>query len=200
LLRTRPPSPSYPVPSVPPNCRFEVDDAEDNWIFTHKFDYVHGRYLIGGLGDFPKVFRSSLANLNPGGWAEFQEYYAELQCIDDSLKGTALERWNLLFLEAVEKAGKNGRSAAKFRKQMTDAGFEDVVERKFALPGNPWAKGPHQKMLGLMQQTNILDGIHGMSINLFTKVLGWTVQEVEVFLVDVRKDLKDTRIHFYYVV
>ena len=29
---------------------------------------------------------------------------------------------------------------------------------------------------------------------------GWTVQEVEVFLVDVRKDLKDTRIYFYYIV
>jgi len=194
------PTRSLPNSSVPPNCRFEVDDAEDEWIFTHKFDYIHGRYLIGGLGDFPKVFRSCFANLNPGGWAEFQEYYAEFQCIDDSLRGTALEKWNQLFLEGVEKAGKNGRSAARFRKQMAEAGFVDVVERKFALPGNPWAKGQTQKMLGLMQMTNILDGIQGMTVGLFTKVLGWTTQEVEVFLVNVRKDLKDTNIHFYYVV
>jgi hypothetical protein len=156
--------------------------------------------MVGAFGDFPKIFRYSYENLNPGGWAEFQEYYAELQCSDGSLAGTALERWNKLFLEAVEKAGRNGRSAARFKNQMIDAGFQDVVEKKFALPGNPWAKGERQKILGVMQMTNILDGIHGMTINLFTKVLGWSAEEVEVFLVDVRKDLKNTHIHFYYVV
>ncbi len=192
-------SPTQPE-FVPVGCRFEVDDAEDEWVFSYKFDYIHSRFMIGAFGDFPKIFARCFENLNPGGWAEFQDYYAEFQCIDDSLAGTALERWNQLFLEAVERMGRNGRNAARFRQQMVRAGFVDVVERKFALPGNPWAKGDHEKMLGLMQMTNITDGIHGMSINLFTKVLGWSVEEVEVFLVNVRKDLKDTRIHFYYIV
>jgi hypothetical protein len=156
--------------------------------------------MIGAFGDFPKIFRSCYESLKPGGWVEFQDYYAEFQCIDSSLSGTALEKWNRLFLEGVERMGKSGRSAAKFRSQMVDAGFVDVVERKFALPGNPWAKGDREKMLGLMQMTNIMDGLHGLSINLFTKVLGWSVQEVEVFLVDVRKDLKNRNIHFYYIV
>jgi hypothetical protein len=76
----------------------------------------------------------------------------------------------------------------------------DVVERKFALPGNPWAKEEKEKMLGLMQMTNILDGMHGMTLAMFTKILGWGVEEVEVFLVNVRKDLQNKDIHFYYIV
>lgn len=36
-------SPIQPV-YVPPNCSFEVDDAEDPWLFSHKFDYV--RHLL----------------------------------------------------------------------------------------------------------------------------------------------------------
>ncbi|KAK3321827.1 S-adenosyl-L-methionine-dependent methyltransferase [Apodospora peruviana] len=185
---------------IPKNCRFEVDDAEDEWVFSHPFDYIHSRFMIGAFGDFPKIFRSSIKNLVPGGWAEFQDYYVKMQCVDDSLSGTALERWNNLLLEGVRKLGKNGLAPAKFKQQMIDAGFVDVVERKFALPGNPWAKGQEEKILGTMQMTNIMDGLHGMSMSLFTKVLGWTVDEVDTFLVDVTRDLKDRRIHFYYIV
>lgn len=32
--------------SVPPNLRFEIDDAEDEWIFSERFDYIHGRALL----------------------------------------------------------------------------------------------------------------------------------------------------------
>lgn len=185
---------------VPPNCHFEVDDSEDVWVFNDKFDYIHSRYMVAAFSDWPKIFRSCYENLNPGGWAEFQEYYVEFQCIDDSLAGTSIERWNKLILEAVEKTGRNGRAAAKFRRQLADAGFVDVVERKFALPGNAWAKGENEKMLGLMQMTNMLDGLHGMSMQLFTRILGWSAEAVEVFLVEVRKDFRNRDIHFYFVV
>ncbi len=34
---------------VPPNCRFEVDDAEDEWIFNQSFDYIHLRLVFHGF-------------------------------------------------------------------------------------------------------------------------------------------------------
>ncbi|KAK3680434.1 S-adenosyl-L-methionine-dependent methyltransferase [Podospora appendiculata] len=184
---------------VPPNCHFEIDDVEDEWVFSTPFDFIHSRYMIGAIRDFSKTFASCYANLVPGGWIEFQDYYAEFQCVDDSMRGTALERWNNLLVDGMAKMGKNGRAVAKFKRQMVEAGFVDVVETKFALPGNPWAKGREEKVLGTMQMTNILDGLHGMTVQLFVKMHGWSVEEVEVFLVDVRKDLKDRNIHFYYI-
>jgi hypothetical protein len=155
--------------------------------------------MIAALADFNKTFRYCYDNLNPGGWVEFQEYYVPFQCIDDSFAGTALQKWNNHFIEAMDKLGRDGRSAARFKRGLIDSGFVDVVERKFALPSNPWAKGEREKMLGVMQMTNILDGIHGMTISLFTRVLGWSAEQVEVFLVDVRKDLRDPNIHVYYI-
>jgi len=169
------------------------------WVFSQKFDYIHSRYMIAAIDDFGKLIRSSYENLNPGGWAELQEYHVELRCVDDSLTGTALERWNKLILEGFEKMGRNGCAATQFKSQMIKTGFVDVTECKFALPGSPWAKGEREKMLGWMQMVNLLEGLHGVSISIFTKLLGWTIQEVEVFLANVRKDIRNTGIHFYYI-
>ncbi len=44
---------------------------------------------------------------------------------------------------------------------------------------------------------NMCGGVEGLSMGLFTRVLGWSKAEVDVFLVDVRKDMKDTKIHSY---
>ena len=81
---------------------------------------------------------------------------------------------------------------------LESAGFVDVVERKFALPGNPWPKGDNKKMLGLMQMINISDGLHGFSIHALTK-MGMKVEEIEELIVDVRNDLSNRNIHFYYI-
>lgn len=185
---------------VPPNCRFEVDDAEDEWVFHHPFDFVHARYMSGSFSDFPAIFATCYENLRPGGWVEFQDYFVKLRAVDESLRGTALEHWNDLVIEGVRRMGKNANACFRYKAQLHEAGFVDVREEKFALPGNPWARGEDQKILGTMQMENILDGLHGFSIGLFTKMMGMSAQEVELLLVDVRKDLRNTKIHFYYPV
>ena len=45
---------------------------------------------------------------------------------------------------------------------------------------------------------NIADSLSGLSMALFTRGLGWTAQEVEVFLVEVRRDMKNRRIHAWW--
>jgi ubiquinone/menaquinone biosynthesis C-methylase UbiE len=53
---------------VPPNCHFVVDDAEDPWLFSHEFDYIHGRMLVTCFQSHLEVFRSAFDNLRPGGY------------------------------------------------------------------------------------------------------------------------------------
>ena len=184
---------------VPSNCHFTVGDVEEAWTYPNKFDYIHSRFMVAAFGDFAKIFRHCYENLQPGGWVEFQEYYVPFQCDDDTFEGTAIQKWNKLFLEAVAKMGRHGTVAAHFKRQIAEAGFVDVVERKFALPSNPWPKGEREKMLGFMQMTNISDGLQGMTMSLFTKVLGWSVEQIEALVADVRNDLRNTKIHVYYV-
>ena len=39
---------------VPPNVKFIIDDAEEQWVFSHKFDYVHVRVMMISLYDWPR--------------------------------------------------------------------------------------------------------------------------------------------------
>jgi hypothetical protein len=84
---------------VPPNCKFLVDDFEDQWLFSNEgpFDFIHGRILCGSIRDWGKLFKQAYKHLKPGvcarllaryilkhllthsapnyqGWVEIQEY------------------------------------------------------------------------------------------------------------------------------
>lgn len=45
---------------------------------------------------------------------------------------------------------------------------------------------------------NFRTGVSGLSMAVFTRGLGWTTQELEVFLISVRESMKDTKVHGYY--
>jgi ubiquinone/menaquinone biosynthesis C-methylase UbiE len=44
---------------VPPNMKFIIDDAEEQWVFSHKFDYVHTRAMITAVYDWPRFLGQS---------------------------------------------------------------------------------------------------------------------------------------------
>jgi hypothetical protein len=52
-----------------------------------------------------------------------------------------------------------------------------------------------QKKIGAWNYMQIMEGLEAFSLRLFTKVLGWTMEEVQVLLALVRKDLKNPKIH-----
>jgi hypothetical protein len=43
-----------------------------------------------------------------------------------------------------------------------------------------------------------MTALGGFNMALFTRVLGWSKEEVETFLIDVRKEMKDPKIHAYW--
>lgn len=51
--------------------------------------------------------------------------------------------------------------------------------------------------IGTWNHENIADNLHTISVAVFTRGLGWTVEELGILLVDVRKETKDTKIHVY---
>lgn len=45
---------------VPPNVKFEVDDAEEPWIHpVDHYDLVHVRSLYGAIADWPAFYRNA---------------------------------------------------------------------------------------------------------------------------------------------
>lgn len=190
---------SHPRNSVPANCHFEVDDAEDEWVYSRPFDYIHLRLMFHTFKSHRQVIESGFEHLAPGGWMEWQDYYCQLQCVDNTLAGTALERWVRLYIEGGGRLGRDMLAPRRYKSIMEETGFVNVTEDRLAIPGNAWPRGREQKMLGLWQMTNFLDGIHAVSMTIFTKGLGMTPEEVELLLVDVRKDIKNNGVHFYFL-
>jgi len=116
---------------VPMNCRFHVDDYDDEWTYheSEKFDYIHGRALCGTSKDWPRLYQRIKDNLKPGGWAEIQEYDAWIFSDDDSCERAP---WTMEWVEKLDEASRKfGRPiniAKDHKKWMIDAGYENVVE------------------------------------------------------------------------
>lgn len=52
--------------------------------------------------------------------------------------------------------------------------------------------------IGAWTHESTITNLSGMSVALFTRALGWSAEELEIFLADVRKDMKNPRIHAYW--
>src|ERR1700712_2752022 len=124
--------------SVPPNCRFEVDDVEDVWMFSSPFDYIHGRGLVTCFNSHKVVFANAFNALRSGGYFELQDAAMPMVSLDDSAKGTATELWVERFIAGGAKLGKDFSRVPYYKQYMEEVGFVDVVEKHFQWPLGTW--------------------------------------------------------------
>jgi hypothetical protein len=76
-----------------------------------------------------------------------------------------------------------------------DAGFVNVVHRRYRVPIGAWARDPVLKEVGTWNWRQVWNGLEGLSMRLYTGVLGWGEEEVRGLLERVRRDLKDPGVH-----
>ncbi|KAJ2904068.1 hypothetical protein MKZ38_008879 [Zalerion maritima] len=186
---------------VPPNCQFEIDDAEDEWAFSTPFDYIHGRALLSCFSDPASVIREAYKSLAPGGWLELQDgcfpmEYAASEAHPAPPGDCALRQWNDLCLQGAAKAGRPWTNARHYKRWMEETGFVDVAEKKFYWPMNPWPRGAYYKSIGSFFMEDMLSGVDGISFKVL-KGLGWGMEEIQILLARVRKDMMDPRIMAY---
>lgn len=182
---------------VPPNCRFEIDDCEDEWVFSTKFDYIHGRALVTCFEDPSYVIRQAFNSLAPGGYLELQDGIFPMAYVGEPPTDCALYKWNEFIVQGGKNSGRPWTNVPFYKKWMQEIGFEDVVEKHFYWPTSPWPKGKHLKQVALFFQQDMLSGLEGISMKIFTNHLGWTAAEVHDFCADVRNDFKDCNVHAY---
>lgn len=185
---------------MPPNCRFEIDDAERDWVWDHdSFDLIHNRNFVCSIRDWHKLIAQTYRHVKPGGWVEWQQKYPLFESDDGSLPpNSPIEMWGKYFFEAAEKFGTPAQTAAKLKTWMEEAGFVDVQEHILKLPVGPWPKDPRLKKVGMFEMMNMTEGIEGLSMMAFTRALNWLPERVQVFLLEVRNQIKDRSVHSYY--
>ncbi|DAA77364.1 TPA_exp: hypothetical protein A8136_6624 [Trichophyton benhamiae CBS 112371] len=190
-------SPTQPS-LVPPNLKFIVDDVEDEWGYEGSpFDYIHGRFLIASIRDWPRLIKQAFTCTKPGGWVEFQDWDGTIRSDDDTLKGTHLFQLQETVKEAFIEMGINANPGAECGSWLKDAGFINITTQKYKVPLGTWPKDKHLKTVGaynLLQHTEGLGGI--ANLPLIKK--GWQPEEIEVLLSKTREDLRNRSIHAYF--
>ncbi|KAF2461446.1 S-adenosyl-L-methionine-dependent methyltransferase [Lineolata rhizophorae] len=189
-------SPIQPnLKSVPPNCSFIVEDSEGPWVWEEQFDFIHSRTLGSTWRDWPGYFNKCFHYLKPGGYLELHEFTFPFHC-DDGTAGpdSPMVQWSRHFNAAAAKGGVDMETPARLDPLLREAGFVDVTKLRLRLPFTGWSDDPEEKRYGAFYG-KIFDW--GVSVALFTRRLGWSREAVELFLVDVRKNAADTRVHAY---
>jgi SAM-dependent methyltransferase len=181
-----------------PNCIFEIDDFEAEWSYSRPFDFIHGRELVGCVNNYDRLFRQAFKNLKSGGYFELQSFKIQLYSDDGSLdKAKYTLQWVDLLQEASRKFGKSMLDMDNWKERMIKTGFTGVGCRIEKIPLGPWPKDKKKKEIGAYMQAEQLQAIPSYTYRLFSQILGWTKQEIDILMAGLRNELLDQSIHQY---
>ncbi|KAL0933070.1 methyltransferase [Colletotrichum truncatum] len=184
---------------TPPNVHYEIDDLEEEWSFSRKFDYIHSMMMTGAFRDWPNFHRQAFENLNPGGWLEIQDIDFPMRSDDGTIPPECdLGRWNDLMMEAGRRSGFLLDTCGRAADMMASVGFVDIVRIPFKWPINQWPQDVKHKTLGLWTEANFSVGLESMTLALFTRFMGWRKEEVWDFSARAIAEWRDVRRHGYF--
>lgn len=98
-----------------------------------------------------------------------------------------VKQWVELVNEGSSKFGKVLDMGPKLRELMTTAGFVDIQEKVVQIPCGPWAKGQKAKEMGVFQREHLCECVDAFTLALFTRVLGWTMQDTQALMAKCKK-------------
>ncbi|KAK2060060.1 S-adenosyl-L-methionine-dependent methyltransferase [Colletotrichum caudatum] len=179
---------------VPANLRFVIDDFLLDWTYAENhFDFIHMRQLYGSVPSWVNLYKSAYRTLKPGGWLQNLEMNAAVD--SDHVEyppDHVFHEWNRVFDQGGKKTGRSFTVAQghTMRDNMEEAGFVDVVERKFKLPIHGWPKDPNLQQAGLLIQLALEDSLEGFGTFLLTQVLGWSQSEAMVLTAQMRREVR----------
>ncbi|KAK3948125.1 S-adenosyl-L-methionine-dependent methyltransferase [Pseudoneurospora amorphoporcata] len=187
---------------VPPNLRFEIDDATKEWTFKEDFfDFIHIMFLNGCCGNWADIYKEAYRCCKPGGWIEHYDV-SPLVLSDDGtvLEGSAMDQYGKVFREAGKKVGIDTCTAdnGTMENGIKEAGFVNVQVKDIKLPISPWPKDPKMKEIGLYTYATMTTDVEGLVQFMYTNVMGWSKEEVTVYAAHMRQELKNMKIHGYF--
>ncbi|RTE84956.1 hypothetical protein BHE90_000456 [Fusarium euwallaceae] len=185
---------------LPPNCTFEIDDLEKEWTWKTPFDFIFCRMMTGSFAD-PKAMAKKVYNgLSAEGWYEIQDIQLPVFCDDGTLdpKISPIMKWQEGLIYASKKLGRPLGASDQYKAILERTGFQNVHETIFRWPTNSWPKDRKLKELGKWNLANFDAGLEGVSFALFTRVLSWSKEDVLALCADVRRELRNPKVHGYW--
>lgn len=124
-----------------------------------------------------------------------------MSCDDKSIPDDSeLRQWERHCIKACETVGATLIAPMSLKRWLEEAGFVDVEERQYKLPMNTWPRDKEMKLIGRYQHVQYKDALQPYALGLLVDILGWTREEMEVFLMGLRRDLANRSFHGYNIV
>ncbi|KAM0549227.1 hypothetical protein ACHAPJ_009537 [Fusarium lateritium] len=108
-------------------------------------------------------------------------------------------QWGKFFIEGGKKLGSTFTVVEDGiqRKEMEKAGFVDIQEFDFKCPVGGWPKDPVLKEMGRYTQFGLETDTEGFVL-FMAHTLGWTKDEIQVYIAHLRREMRAGRSHAYY--
>ncbi|KAJ4595961.1 hypothetical protein HRR86_004437 [Exophiala dermatitidis] len=185
---------------VPPNVRFEVDDANEEWTFPEShFDFIHARTICAGIRDFPKFLASCYKHLKPGGKIEVSEGRANFFCDDNTLPADSFTK---KYLDELHRCASlinlDMDHIPKVPGELEQAGFTNVNFVQRHVPLGTWPKDKSLKIIGkIFREQFVNSALEAYSLKLLCEVGGWSLDEFRVLCANVRREIAENKMHLY---
>jgi hypothetical protein len=138
-------------------------------------------------------------HIKPGGWIEFQEMHYWPQCDDDTMTPSyPFLNYHEVVTEGLDALGIHFNAAREEAADLEKYGFTNVRHKILKVPLGTWPKNKTLKLIGLYLRTSVLLGLDGMSFGPLCRGLGWSKEQVDVYLVDIRKSIMDSSVHVHF--
>ena len=105
--------------------------------------------------------------------------------------------WGKTVVDMGERFGKSFTIWNESKERMERAGYVDVVEVHYKWPINGWSSDHKLKNIGRWNQLRLHEGVEGYMLRLLTQIGGWSLARAQVFLAEMRRELKNYRVHAY---
>ncbi|RKF71505.1 Secondary metabolism regulator LAE1 [Golovinomyces cichoracearum] len=189
-------------PNIPSNLTFLQGDIDSSWdnLGKDRWDLIHIRMLNGGVSYWQNIYEKVYSHLKPEhGRLEHTEIDLTPRCNDGSLPASsALHYWNRQISEASKMAGRSLAYNGETELMLIQCGYVDIQEQIIETPLNPWPTAAHAKELGKWYNLGLMQGLQALSMAPLTRMMGWSVDEVNKLCNEVRKEISCNQYHVYH--
>ncbi len=168
--------------AVPPNVFFEIDDAEEEGVWTwpeDEFDLVHIRGLAGAFTDWKAMYREAWRHCKPGGWVEICDYDNHDAFMAYFSHDVDVRRWLSAINEASFKSGRPRGADHLDPDWLREVGFTDVKKKVLAIPMGVWPDDEAERKIGSHFLISMLCGIEALCLRPMVESLGMELDEVK---------------------
>ena len=187
---------------APENVKFEIDDIEDEWTWPENhFDLIYSKtMLVGGIKNYKKYFEQAFRHCAPDGYFECLEMTTNIKSDHRQIApDNAIVRWTKLLKQGIQQMGSNlNVNFDEISSLMREVGFVDVEVKPFKVPIGTWPANSTLKQAGAFQLVAMLEGIEGLSLAVFTRCLGWTIEDTMKLLEETRREFTRKKACYYW--